>query len=870
MAIASITFIIHLIELMAAVSTQRVARKKQAPQRQAVVERALLANEERYHSLLAATSDYVYRVTIDHGRSVATSHGAGCELITGFTSGEFAADPSLWYRMIHEDDRQAVLSQVDRIVKGESPFPLEHRIIHKNGDIRWIRNVPVPQRASNGELLSYNGLISDITELKRAERLLAVQYAVTRALAEAGTLPEALLRILKAICESCPWDWASFWAYNPEKHVLEWSEICFSPALRLEEFENASRSLSIVRDQTLPGLAWAAGEPIWVPDIVQQPDFCRASAAEHSGLHSGCAIPVQRCKEPVGVIEFFSRKVQPRDPHTIEMLAAISTQVGQFLERKWAENALSTEHNLLRTLIDNLPDYVFAKDLKTRFVMSNVSHVRALGAARFRDVAGKSDSDFFPPELAARYLADDEAVLQTGQPIFNRQEPVVNAEGQQQWVLTSKVPWKDDHGEIIGLIGVSRDITARQEADEKQRQSEARLQAILDNSPAVIYLKDLEGRYALVNVRFEVLFHIKREAVVGRQDSDLFPPAVAEQFRRNDQKVANGLGPIEFEEEVPAEDGMHTFISAKFPLISTSGRPYAVCGISTDISERKQAEEQLRKAYTELAENDAVLKRTVAELKATHDQLEATELQLIQAAKLECIGTLAAGVAHEVKNPLQTMLMGLHYLKRNLNATDGETSTVLQDMRDAVTRANTIICGLLELAADGKAEKKSEDLNECIERSLWLVRHELVAGQTTVVSRLGKQLPPVVLDRGKVEQVFLNIFMNSLQAMPHGGTISVTTECCDWSEQLASREAVFQNFGTGDRFAVVRVEDTGTGIPESKLGRIFDPFFTTKSVGQGTGLGLAVVKRIMALHGGAVDIRNASSGGVLVTLVLKL
>jgi hypothetical protein len=116
--------------------------------------------------------------------------------------------------MVHEEDRPAVLEQVARIVKGEAPFPLEHRIIHKNGDVRWIRNVPVPKRDSDGQLLSYNGLISDVTARKRTEQLLSVQYAVTRELAKAGTLREGLLPILEAICESFPWDWAAFWSFN--------------------------------------------------------------------------------------------------------------------------------------------------------------------------------------------------------------------------------------------------------------------------------------------------------------------------------------------------------------------------------------------------------------------------------------------------------------------------------------------------------------------------------------------------------------------------------------------------------------------------------------------------------------------------------
>jgi PAS domain S-box-containing protein len=419
------------------------------------------------------------------------------------------------------------------------------------------------------------------------------------------------------------------------------------------------------------------------------------------------------------------------------------------------------------------------------------------------------------------------------------------------------------------LIGVSRDVTQRKLAEEKLRLSEARLQAILDNSPAVIYLKDIEGRYLLVNSRFETLFHLRSGGAVGRTDHDLFSQALADEFRTNDQKVITGLVPMEFE-EITAEDGeAHTYISVKFPLISAEGTAYALCGISTDISERKRAEGQLRSAYSELAQNDAVLKRTVDELRATHEELKVTELQLIQAAKLECIGTLAAGVAHEVKNPLQTMLMGLHYLSQKLSPANEGIMLALQDMREAVTRANIIVCGLLELSADTKGEMKPDDLNVSIEHALDLVRHELASAQTIVVRRLAADLPLVTMDRGKIEQVLINLFINSIHAMPHGGTLAVSSQACDWSQELASNETLFFQFLPGDTLAVVRVQDTGHGIPERALSKIFDPFFTTKSAGHGTGLGLAVVKKIVAFHSGAVEIRNALPTGVLVTLVLK-
>jgi signal transduction histidine kinase len=301
-----------------------------------------------------------------------------------------------------------------------------------------------------------------------------------------------------------------------------------------------------------------------------------------------------------------------------------------------------------------------------------------------------------------------------------------------------------------------------------------------------------------------------------------------------------------------------------------AGTAYAVCGISTDISERKRAEEQLRRAYSDLALSEDSLKATMQELKATREELKVTELQLIKAARLECIGTLAAGAAHEVKNPLQTMLMGLHYLTHNLPADHEGIALTLHDMRQAVTRANVIIRELLELSAGTKAEKQTEDLNACVERSLDLLHYELVATQTTVVRQLAVGLPPVTMDRGKMEQVFINLILNALHAMSNGGTLTITSRAVQWSEDLASQEPVFRQFKSGDSLAVTELRDTGSGIPENLLPKIFDPFFTTGPSGQGTGLGLAVVKRIVDLHGGAISIRNAAPGGVRVTLVMSL
>jgi PAS domain S-box-containing protein len=154
------------------------------------VEEALRESEERYRRLLGSVTDYVYSVELQNGRPVATTHGPGCVPVTGYTPEDYSADPDLWYRMVHPDDQQAVVEQADRVLLGEGVLPLEHRIIHKDGSIRWVRNTPVARYDDQGRLLAYDGLITDITERTQAEeaRLREKEAEARAAAAEAARL----------------------------------------------------------------------------------------------------------------------------------------------------------------------------------------------------------------------------------------------------------------------------------------------------------------------------------------------------------------------------------------------------------------------------------------------------------------------------------------------------------------------------------------------------------------------------------------------------------------------------------------------------------------------------------------------------------
>lgn len=413
------------------------------------------------------------------------------------------------------------------------------------------------------------------------------------------------------------------------------------------------------------------------------------------------------------------------------------------------------------------------------------------------------------------------------------------------------------------------EIAERRRADRALVEERQRLNVLLESVPDSIYFKDRESRFLQINRALAERFKLaKPEDAVGRTEFDFLPPEQARAGYEDELQVMHTEMPVigKIESEVCADASLAWVSTTKMPLRDAEGAVVGTFGISRDITGLKRAEEELRETNAKLCE-------VLEDLTRSHEELKGAQLQLIQAEKMQSVGRLAAGIAHEVKNPLAIMEMGLECLNRNGELPADEFAEVTREMKDAVRRASSVIGGLLDFSSSNHLEIHEADLNAVIDSALRLMRHELINGKITALRRLDRKLPLCRIDANKIEQVFINLFTNACHAMPEGGNLTI----CSYTRQVTEEEtkgAVGSRSGArfwkNQRVAVVEVRDSGHGIPAGDLGKIFDPFYTTKPTGKGTGLGLTVVRKIVDLHGGTIEVGNDPDGGVLVTLVFKI
>ncbi|MEA3211651.1 MAG: hypothetical protein QOE70_4708 [Chthoniobacter sp.] len=309
-------------------------------------------------------------------------------------------------------------------------------------------------------------------------------------------------------------------------------------------------------------------------------------------------------------------------------------------------------------------------------------------------------------------------------------------------------------------------------------------------------------------------------------------------------------------ETVLANRHLETADDSRGIPIHFAGERYVVA------SDRLQILNLLLSTYETAVNTNLALVRAQEALKAAQDQL-------IEAEKLQSVGRLAAGVAHEVKNPLAIMEMGIELLSAQQSP---DNEPILAELREAVKRANHVITGLMELSSPDEMGMQQVSMDALIERSITSLEKEMELAHIEVATDYAADLPLCRADVSKIDQVFRNVLSNAIQAMPKGGSLAVKTfaralGAADVSYDSGDRSGV--RFREGDRAVIVEVRDSGAGIAPQNLSKLFEPFFSTKPTGTGMGLGLTVARKFMELHGGRIALRNHEPGGAVVTMMFR-
>ena len=617
--------------------------------------------------------------------------------------------------------------------------------------------------------------------------------------------------------------------------------------------------------------------------------------------------------------------------------------------RKHAKEALVAEQRFLNSLITATPDLIYFKDRESRFIRINEAFARRNGLSSPREALGRTDFDLFGKEHARQACEDEQQIMTTGQPMIGKEEKEDWKDGHVTWVSSTKMPLCDGTGKIVGIMGISRDITGYKRAEEALLLSKQRLALHVEQTPLAVIQWGSDFKVQEWNPAAEKVFGYTREEAVGRHFSFFVSESVRPRVETVGLTLMKRGGSQQSTNENITRDGK-TITCEWFntTLVDPAGRFMGVASLVQDITEHKRAEEHVREQaalldkaqdaifvldsddriiyWNKSAERiygwtaaEAIGKTTVELLfkgvvtpqfaniiktvnergewvgelqEYTKDGKIVTvqercnlirdeqgrpksrliintditekknfETQFLRSQRMEGIGALAGGIAHDLNNVLTPLLVAVQILKEKVSDEDGQK--LLQALETNVQRGASLVKQVLAFGRGVTGERIAVNPKH-IAREIKQIIHETFPKSVEFELHSAPDLWTITGDPTQLHQVLLNLSVNARDAMPKGGKLSIHMENVMFDETYAGMNPEAK---VGP-YVCIKVTDTGMGIPKEIQDKIFDPFFTTKELGKGTGLGLSTTLTIVKSHGGFIHCHSAPGKGSVFEIYL--
>lgn len=435
----------------------------------------------------------------------------------------------------------------------------------------------------------------NVTDAQRTPHHKSTEYQVARILAEAVSLNDAAPKILRGLCEGLDWDYAGLWQVDEQAQLLrpvaQWRR---PDDAALAEFVQATNTMSFEQGAGLPGRVWAQRDAAWIQDVRVDSRFPRAPAARKAGLCSAFAFPLLSSGQVVGVLEAFTRECVLPNPDVIELGHSIGTQVGLFMLRQESLR----ERSRLAALVHDSGDAILAKDLNGIILDWNPAAERLYGYTR-EDIIGSRVTLLFPPEKLDQFRSIMDRIRR-GESIQHEDTIRVRKDGTRVEVSVTISPIRDAAGNIVGASTIARDITAQRALEQERQRATNILNGVVSGTTDAIYVKDLNGRYVMMNQAGAAVIGRPPDEILGKTVFELFDAETARQLDQDDRNVVEHGAAETVENLIATPYSRRVYQSVKAPYRNGDGQITGIIGVSRDVTE-------LREAQAELARQAALL-----------------------------------------------------------------------------------------------------------------------------------------------------------------------------------------------------------------------------------------------------------------------